>query len=284
VLGRSGTFIASWFMNEADLLIVIGASFSNHTGITPKVPTIQIDYDALALGKFHPVSVPLYGEIGVSLALLRAELAAGTPAVDPRAEIAERWAIWRAEKARRAADDRGRGIASAAVFAALTRRAPADSPIAVDVGNNTYAFGRYFESSGQPVLMSGYLGSIGFGYPAAMGAWAADPTRKVLCVTGDGGFAQYMAEVTTAVKYGMDITHLLLDNRELGKISKEQRAAGLEVWKTELVSPDFGAFAQSCGALAIRVEEAAELDESLARAIEHDGPAMVHVLTDAELV
>jgi thiamine pyrophosphate-dependent acetolactate synthase large subunit-like protein len=82
----------------------------------------------------------------------------------------------------------------------------------------------------------------------------------------------------------MDITHLLLDNRELGKISKEQRAAGLEVWKTELVSPDFGAFAQSCGALAIRVEEAAELDESLARAIEHDGPAMVHVLTDAELV
>jgi thiamine pyrophosphate-dependent acetolactate synthase large subunit-like protein len=271
-------------MNEADLLIVIGASFSNHTGITPKVPTIQIDYDALALGKFHPVSVPLYGEIGVSLALLRAELAAGTKAVDPRAEIAERWAIWRAEKARRAADDRGRGIASAAVFAALTRRAPADSPIAVDVGNNTYAFGRYFESSGQPVLMSGYLGSIGFGYPAAMGAWAADPTRKVLCVTGDGGFAQYMAEVTTAVKYGMDITHLLLDNRELGKISKEQRAAGLEVWKTELVSPDFGAFAQSCGALAIRVEEAAELDESLARAIEHDGPAMVHVLTDAELV
>ena len=284
VLGRSGTFIASWFMNEADLLLVVGASFSNHTGITPKIPTIQVDYDALALGKFHPVEMPLLGEIGRTLELLRASLDGPTSATDPREEIAERWAIWREEKARRAADDRGRGVSSAAVFASLQRHAPHDSPIAVDVGNNTYAFGRYFESADQPVMMSGYLGSIGFGYPAAMGAWAADPDKQVVCVTGDGGFAQYMAEVTTAVKYDMNIAHVLLDNHELGKISKEQRAAGFDVWKTDLVSPDFGAFAQSCGALALRVEQASELDAAMQQAFAHRGPALVHVLTDAELI
>ena len=227
VLGRSGTFIASHFMNEGDLLVVFGASFSNHTGISPKYPTIQVDLDRLALGKFHPVDVPVWGEIGVTVSQMLAELGE-VAATDVRSEIAERWKIWRTEKERRAADDRGRGVSSAAVFAALADAAPADAVVAVDVGNHAYSFGRYFECREQSVLMSGYLGSIGFGYPAAIGAWCAtEGKRKCIAVTGDGGFAQYMAEVSTAVKHGMDICHVLLDNSELGKISKEQRAGVL---------------------------------------------------------
>ncbi|MEL6907470.1 MAG: thiamine pyrophosphate-binding protein, partial [Planctomycetota bacterium] len=89
VLGRSGTFIASHFMNEADLLIVLGASFSNHTGITPKYPTIQVDLDRLALGKFHPVDVPIWGEIGTTVAAMLAELG-DVSSVDAAPEIAER--------------------------------------------------------------------------------------------------------------------------------------------------------------------------------------------------
>ena len=155
-----------------------------------------------------------------------------------------------AEKARRVADDRGRGVASAPLFAALARHTPEHAVIAVDVGNNTYSFGRYFECKpGQHVLMSGYLGSIGFGFPAAMGAWAAAPDRPIVAVTGDGGFGQYLAELTTAVKYGMNITHVLLNNSQLGKISKEQRAAEWDVWQTSLHNPDFAAYAQLCGAL-----------------------------------
>lgn len=284
VLGRSGTSIASWFMNEADLLIVLGASFSNHTGITAKLPTIQVDFDRKALGKFHPVDVPVWGEIAATVAALTGGLPDSPVATDPRAEVAERWAIWRAEKERRTHDDRGHGVNSAAVFAALTRQAPHDAVIAVDVGNHAYSFGRYFECKQQAVLMSGYLGSIGFGYPAAIGAACAAPDRKAIAVTGDGGFAQYLAEVTTAVQYGLDITHVLLDNGELGKISKEQRAGEFEVWKTSLTNPDFAAFAESCGAKAFRVTSADQLDDALAQALAVEGPAMVHVLTDAELI
>jgi thiamine pyrophosphate-dependent acetolactate synthase large subunit-like protein len=157
--------------------------------------------------------------------------------------------------------------------------------IAVDVGNHAYSFGRYFEcKQGQSVLMSGYLGSIGFGYPAAMGAWAAAPDRAILAVTGDGGFAQYMAELLTAVKHEMNITHLLLNNGQLGKISKEQRAGDWEVWQTRLHNPDFSRYGEICGALGIRVTEACELDGALARAIEHPGPALVEVITDPELI
>jgi thiamine pyrophosphate-dependent acetolactate synthase large subunit-like protein/nitrite reductase/ring-hydroxylating ferredoxin subunit len=128
---------------------------------------------------------------------------------------------------RREHDDRGRGVNSAIVFAALGRHVPEDAVIAVDVGNHAYSFGRYFECKpGQSVLMSGYPGSIGFGYPAAIGAWAAAPDRPIFAVTGDGGFGQYMAELLTAVKHNMKITHVLLNNGQLGKIAKEQRADG----------------------------------------------------------
>ncbi|HAP63173.1 MAG TPA: pyruvate oxidase, partial [Cytophagales bacterium] len=107
VLGRSGTPIASWFMNEADLLLVFGASFSNHTGIAAKIPTIQVDYDPMTLAKFHPIECMLYGELSVTVEALRAALPEGSGAVDQRTEIAERWAIWRAEKKRRLEDDKG---------------------------------------------------------------------------------------------------------------------------------------------------------------------------------
>jgi thiamine pyrophosphate-dependent acetolactate synthase large subunit-like protein len=283
VLGRSGTPVASWIMNEADLLLVLGASFSNHTGIYAGHPIIQVDFDPLQLGKFHAVDCPVWGEVGVVVAQLRAAL--GTREDDrQRAQLAERWAIWRAEKASRAADDRGHGVNSAAVFAALSRRLPEDAVIAVDVGNHAYSFGRYFECRRHTVLMSGYLGSIGFGYPAAIGAWAAAPERPVVAVTGDGGFAQYMAELTTAVKHGMNITHVLLNNGQLGKISKEQRAGEWDVWQTALHNPDFSAFARNCGALGLRVTDSAALDDAIAEAVAYDGPAMVEVMADPDLI
>ena len=143
------------------------------------------------------------------------------------------------------------------VFAELSEHVPDDAVMCVDVGNNTYSFGRYFEVVAQDVVMSGYLGSIGFSFPAAMGAWAAvGDTRKIVSVSGDGGFGQYAMEFTTAAKYGMNITHVLLNNSELGKISKEQRAGEYDVWQTSLHNPDFAAFAQLCGGHGIRVHGA----------------------------
>jgi thiamine pyrophosphate-dependent acetolactate synthase large subunit-like protein len=166
VLGRSGTPIASWFMNESDLIVVFGASFSNHTGIAEYKPLVQVDRDPMAIGRFHPVTVGVLGDVGVTARALRDALPDELRCVDHRDEVAERWSIWREEKASRRLDDLGRGVGSAAVFEALTDAVDRDAVICVDVGNNTYSFGRYFEVERQTVLMSGYLGSIGFGLPA----------------------------------------------------------------------------------------------------------------------
>jgi thiamine pyrophosphate-dependent acetolactate synthase large subunit-like protein len=290
VLGRSGTPIASWCMNEADLLIVFGASFSNHTGITPKKTIIQVDFDRMALGKFHAVDVPVWGEVSVTAGLLLSDIPSDLSFIDQRADLQARWKLWREEKQRRAIRESSIGINSATIFSALSQECPDNAVIAVDVGNNTYSFGRYFECACQSILMSGYLGSIGFGFPAAMGAWAATQVfqvhknRPVISISGDGGFGQYLAEFTTAVKYEMNITHILLNNSELGKISKEQRVGNWKVWQTSLNNPSFADFANSCGGLGIRVEAPEKLEAALRKAIAHKGPALVEIISDPELI
>ena len=283
VLGRSGTPVASWFMNQADLVIVFGASFSDHTGISTALPIIQVDFDRMMLGKFHAVDEAVWGDIGQTAFRLREGLPSDLSTVDRRPELNARWAAWRAEKRDRESQDRGRGVNAAVVFRTLEEAVPDDAVIAVDVGNNTYSFGRYFECRRQTVIMSGYLGSIGFGFPAAMGAWAAAPGRKIVSISGDGGFGQYMGEFLTAVKYGMDITHVLLHNGELGKISKEQRDGQWPVWQTALHNPNFADYATLCGGLGLRVTSAAALPGAFAAALANEGPALVEVMSDPEL-
>ncbi|MGB5222331.1 MAG: thiamine pyrophosphate-dependent enzyme, partial [Polyangiales bacterium] len=96
--------------------------------------------------------------------------------------------------------------------------------------------------------------------------------------------AQSMAEYTTAVKYGMDITLVLLNNSELGKISKEQRSADYDVWQTSLRNPSFAQYAENCGALGIPVTAASQLEAAIAEALAHEGPATVEIIADPLLV
>lgn len=290
VLGRSGTPVASWFMNECDLIVTFGASFSNHTGIDSSKSIIQIDFDRMSLGKFHPVDVPVWGEVGTTAALLLDWLPKEADWTDQTSELAERRRLWLDEKASRIVDDLGNGISSAAIFHALSQSVPEDAIIAVDVGNNTYSFGRYFECRRQSVLMSGYLGSIGFSFPAAMGAWAATQDfeeqrgRKVISISGDGGFGQYMGDFNTAVKYDMDITHILLNNGQLGKISKEQQAGEWEVWQTSLHNPSFAAYAKLCGGFGRKVTDVGQLDAAFQAGLDHEGPAIIEIMADARLI
>jgi pyruvate oxidase len=286
VLGRSGTPIASYFMNEADLLIVIGASFSNHTGITPKKPIIQIDFDPLALAKFHKIEVALYGEISRTISLiLKSNKALTANKINQENEIAKRWAIWRKEKQQRLKEDRGEGISSIAIFEALTRHVANNAVMCVDVGNNAYSFGRYFESRKQSFLMSGYLGSIGFALPASLGAWAAvENTRQIVVVAGDGGICQYLAEFTTLVKYNIPVKVVVINNNELGKISKEQRAGGWDKWATDLVNPDFATYASGCGGLGIKAVNKEDLESAFTKLFAHKGPALLEINGDVKLI
>lgn len=284
VLGRSGTPVASWFMNHSDLLIVFGASFSHHTGIDASKPLIQVDFERIALGKFHAVDTPVWGEVEVTAVLLAERLPGRLECINCRDEISERWRLWREEKKRRMEVKSDKGLNSASIFSAVSKQAPENAIFCVDVGNSTYSFGRYYECKNSRVILSGYLGSIGFAFPAAMGACMAQAEQPVISISSDGGFGQYMGEFTTAVKYDMKITHILLNNSELGKISKEQRDINLKVWKTSLHNPNFSEYAKQCGGFGIRVNGADTLNASLKEAFACKGPSLIEIISDPALI
>ena len=189
----------------------------------------------MALGRFHPVELPVQGNVAVTADAMRNGLEQREArCIDHRDEVAAL-----ADQAHR------KGVARAMIVARASMpprcSMPCDSCRATQSSASTSAttplVRRYFEAA-DSVLMSGYLGSIGFSFPAS-GAWAAvGHERPIVSVSGDDGFGQYAMEFTTAVKYDMNIT-VLMNNSQLGKISKEQRAAHFDVWQTSLVNPSF---------------------------------------------
>tara|TARA_R110001583_G_scaffold73390_3_gene204331 strand:+ start:35792 stop:37735 length:1944 start_codon:yes stop_codon:yes gene_type:complete len=282
VLGKSGTPVSAHFMSSADLLLVFGASFSRHTGISENIPTIQVDYDPLVLAKFHAISVRILGEIGVTASIIVSALKDKPTTITPEKEISEKWSQWRTEKEKRANEISDK-ITPAKVFLELNKHAPNKGIMCVDVGNNAYSFGRYFESKDHKFLLSGYLGSIGFALPASIGAWAAtNGELPIVAIAGDGGFAQYLAELTTLVKYNIPVKIIILNNNQLAKISKEQREGQFDVWKTDLSNPKFNEFAQSCGMIGLRAENNSEIEDKMKQLFQTEGPALLEIVTDPD--
>jgi thiamine pyrophosphate-dependent acetolactate synthase large subunit-like protein len=231
------------------------------------------------------VEVAVWGEISRTLDIFNSKLKGQINTEDQRKEVAARWDIWKAEKKKRLLETSDTGISSIAVFETMNKLTPENAVMCVDVGNNAYSFGRYFEPKNQDFLMSGYLGSIGFALPAAIGAWAAvGDSKPVIAVAGDGGLCQYLAEITTLVKYDMPVKLIVLNNHELGKISKEQRAGEFDVWKTSLSNPNFAEFAQSCGAWGKRVERQEDLEAAMRELYRQPKAGVLEIITDVNLI
>ncbi len=131
-------------------------------------------------------------------------------------------------------------------------------------------------------VMSGYLGTMGFGFPGALAAKLAFPDRTVVCITGDGGFSMAMAEFVTAVKYDLPVITLVLNNKELGMIQVEQKLEGYQNFGTDLLNPDFAGYADICGGLGLRVSQPGELEPTVRQALSSSKPVLIDVDTDAK--
>ncbi|HIE31457.1 MAG TPA: thiamine pyrophosphate-binding protein, partial [Methanosarcinales archaeon] len=277
VLGDVGTPMARKYVNDADLLLVLGSSFSEKTNI-PRKRTVQVDIDPMNLGRGFPVELAILGDCGVVIEELleKVKKRENQQILDAVRTEKERWHA----QLEKEADSMETPLRAPFIFKMLRETIDPDAIIAIDVGDNGFWFGRNFLMEGQTLLMSGYLATMGFGLPAAIAAKLASPDRQVVCVTGDGGFAQVMGDFLTAVKNDLDVIVTILNNRELAMISMEQRIEGYPRFATELENPDFSLYAISCGGVGFRVEHPEELKDALEKAMGAKKPAIVDIETD----
>ncbi len=275
--GQLGTPHARALVEESDLVIACGASFSDLTGIPGDKRAVHIDIDPLQLGK-HPLAAGVWGDCAIALPRIREQVRARE---DPGIGqwLAERRREW-FDQLDREADPQIVPIRPPYIMKVLSEILPEDALISLDVGENQWWFGRNFLMKRQRFAMSGYLGTMGFGLPGAIAAKLAYPEKTVVCITGDGGFSMVMADFATAVKYGLPIVVVVLNNHELAMIREEQREADYPPYGTELTNPDFAVYAETCGGAGIRVTRPQDLPEAVRRAVQMNKPVVIDIETD----
>jgi pyruvate dehydrogenase (quinone) len=116
--------------------------------------------------------------------------------------------------------------------------------------------------------------------PQAIGAQATYPGRQVISLSGDGGFAMLMGDLITLKQQNLPVKTVVVNNGTLGFVELEMKAGGFLDMGTELQNPNFAAVAEASGILGIRVEDPGDLEAALSRALRHDGPALVDVVTN----
>jgi pyruvate oxidase len=278
VLGTVGMPEARVLAQEADPLICLGVGFSKQTNVPLDRPMVQIDIDPVKLGK-NPSSVGLWGNCH---AVLPRWIGMVAPREDPGA-LPGIAAL--KEKIRKRldaeADPRAVPVRPPYIMKVLSDTVPDDAVISIDVGENGWWFGRNFRMKRQRFVMSGYLATMGFGLPGAIAAKLAHLEKSVFCITGDGGFAMAMAELVTAVKYHLPMVVVVMNNRELGMIRIEQQMEHYPNFGTDLLNPDFAAYADTCGGRGIRVTRPEELEPAIRKAMALDTVVVVDVETDA---
>jgi len=276
--GSIASTTAATLVRKADLLIVVGSSFSSLTRI-PEKRTVQIDINMKMIAKNYPVEVGLLGNSAVLIPKLteRVKEKQNTAYLNEISHLKQEWK----EQLRREADSSLKPIRPQYIMKVLNEKIAADAVISLDVGENCWWFGRNFMmKKTQKMVMSGYLASMGFGLPGALAAALAYPNRQVVCIAGDGGFSMVMEDFLTALKYQMPVKVFVLNNQSLGMIQQEQKVEGYQTWQTELYNYNFADFAEHSGGIGIKVTEPSELEATVDRALSSNKPTIVDVDTD----
>jgi pyruvate oxidase len=276
--GGMGSTAAAELVRKSDLLVVIGSSFSEMTQI-PQKKMVQIDINMKMIAKTYPVEVGLLGNSAVLIPKLTAKVQPKQNAAHLN-EISQLKQEWN-KQLQREADSTMKPIRPPYIMKVLKSKIAADAVISLDVGENCWWFGRNFQmTKTQKMIMSGQLGSMGFGLPGAMAAALAYPQRQIVCISGDGGFTMVMGDFMTALKYELPIKVFILNNKRLGMIMQEQKVEGYVSSQTDLYDYNFADFAEHSGGVGIKVTEPSQLEEAVEKALASKKATIVDIDTD----
>ena len=276
--GGVGSTAAGELMQKADLLIVIGSSFSD-LSLIPQKKTVQIDINPLMIARRYPVEVGLLGNSAILIPKLTEKVQQKQNG-DYLAEIARLKQEW-LNQLEKEADSNAKPIRPQYIIKVLNKKIADDAVISLDVGENCWWFGRNFMmKKTQKMVMSGTLATMGFGLPGAMAAALAYPNKQIVCLTGDGGLTMVLGDFLTALKYRLPVKVFVMNNKRLGMIMQEQKVEGYESWQTDLYDYNFADFAEHSGGMGIKVTEPSELEAAVDKAFSSNKPTIVDMDTD----
>ena len=284
MIGMHGTVSADWAVERSDLLLCIGARFSDrvatNTGhFAPGARIIHVDIDAAEINKSIDTSFSVVSDAKTFLEKV-------LPYVKENKHTA--WltqiAEWRQKLDYRAKDDES-VIHPHQLLRTVTEETPEDTIIATDVGQHQLWSAQYNgRRHPRQFLTSGGLGTMGFGYGAAVGAQIAFPGRTVVHITGDGSFHMNLNEICTAVSYKLPIITIIMNNRVLGNVRQWQTMfyGGRYSQTDPHRKTDYVKLADAFGAVGYRATNIAELREALRKAQQSEGPVLIDCQIDKD--
>ena len=291
-VGMHGSKYANMAVTECDLLIAVGARFSDRvTGklseFAPHAKVIHIDIDPAEIGKVRDPQVPIVGDAQGVVAAINARL--DKVEAQPRSaewvetvfEWRERWPFYTEDFV-----DYPDRIAPEQVLEALSNKLdPHESVVTTEVGQHQmWAHQHVHREESRTFISSGGLGTMGFGFPAAIGAKIGRPDAQVVCVAGDGSIQMNIQEMTTASYYGINVKVLIMNNSVLGMVHQWQNLFYDERYSETILPdlPDFVKVAEAYNWQAERVEKPEDLEGALKRLIEADRPALLDMRIDSD--
>ncbi len=285
MLGMHGTFESNMAMNKADLIVNLGARFDDRvTGrldaFSPTSKKIHIDIDRSSLNKTVAVDLPIVADVGPALAALNAAL---DKRERSRADLGEWWARIEGWRARRCLDypEGGTEIMPQRAIAdlyAATRASGRDTIITTEVGQHQMWAAQHFGfEAPNKWLTSGGLGTMGYGFPAAIGAQIGNPDSLVICVAGDASIQMNIQELGTATQYRLPVKIFILNNEYMGMVRQWQELTYESRYSNSYSDslPDFVKLAEAYGWTGIRIEGPQELAAGIEQMIATPGPVMV---------
>ena len=260
-------------MQSADVVIGIGARFSLGNPAGEAATLVNINIDDSELTRIQANTIPLHGDARATIeALLPYLIEAGAQERPSPAEAVT------AARSLIAYYDIRLKEPQYAVLEAMQKGIPEDAFIVWDVTQfGYYARTHYKVNQPKTYIDSGYSFNLGYAFPTALGAKVAKPDRPVICMAGDGGFMFNSSELSTAVKYGINVVTVLFRNDSYGNVARDLDNAFGGAYGTDLHNPDFVKFAESFGVVGMRAKDPLELERLIPMALEREEPVIIDV-------
>ena len=256
------------WLDAADLILAVGSRLQL-AAFQPTQQVIQIDVDGDEIGRSHGLTFGLVGDARLTLERLLDRLRALAPRLSRKAER-------EALRAEMAALDTTEP--NAPILKSLRAGTPEDAIVIAGMTQIGY-YSRPFWPVFRPrtYINSSYSGNLGFEYPTALGAKVAQPDRAVVAICGDGGFMYNAQEMSTAVKYGINVVAVVFNDNAYGNVARDLDEAWGGTWEADFRNPDFMTLAEAYGVAGIRVEKPSEVGDAVRRALALNRPALVEV-------